>query len=63
MREPLLLHLVFTLFEIYQISSHKIEAQRFIFHPTKEAPTLPPPRFSGAFWVSASTFRPPAFIW
>ena len=28
------------LFEIYQISNHKIEAQRFIFIPSKEAPTL-----------------------
>ena len=28
------------LFEIYQISNHKTEAQRFIFIPSKEAPTL-----------------------
>ena len=36
----MLLYLVFTYFEIYQISSHKTEAHRFIFIPSKEAPAL-----------------------
>jgi len=31
---------LFLRFEISQVSSHKIEAQRFIFIPSKEAPTL-----------------------
>jgi len=32
--------ILFLLFEISQVSYYKIEAQRFIFIPTKEAPAL-----------------------